>query len=420
MTEINVIKVFEDRQQKVELTIQNMKDLFEMKNIIGGNNIIIQADGTLLIRHYVGFIQLNKTRLLVYPKISIGLDVEEEYEKSFEILTKMLMHSGFLSVKKIPEAQNITKFQNDLMELYISIFADELKVQFQRDINRGYNNQLENQSFIKGKVDFNETIKHNSFKKHLHYVRYDEFNENTLINRIFKTVIQILIVKTKVKQNKIKLKQILLWLEDVSELRIDKDIWNKVIFTRQNKKYKSAFNMAKLFYYNSSPIIKDGNISALSFLIPVNQVFEMYLFKLLDENGMSDYQIKFQGPIDYLAEKEGKKFLKMKPDITLIKNAKVSKVIDAKYKIITDIDEKILVAQGDVYQMLAYSVRYQCDDIYLIYPKSLADSQDGIITSFTISNYDKTVKIRIIKVDLEDDPKIVGKKLIKLVDRVEE
>lgn len=417
MTEMNVIKVFEDRHQKVKLTNQNMKDLIDMKSIIGENNIIIQADGRLLIRHFVGFVQLNKTRLLVYPKISIGTDVEE-YEKSFQILTKMLIFSGFLSVKKIPEAQNIAKYQNDLMELYISIFTDELIVQFQRDINRGYNNQLENQSFIKGKVDFNETIKYNNFKKHLHYVRYDEFNENTLINRIFKTVIQILIVKTKVKQNKIKLKQILLWLEDVSELRIDKDIWSKVIFTRQNKKYEPAFNMAKLFYYNSSPSIKDGNISALSFLVPVNQVFEMYLFKLLGEGGMNEYQIKFQGPIDYLAKKGGKKFLQMKPDITLIKNSKVSKVIDAKYKIVTDIDEKILVAQGDVYQMLAYSVRYQCDDIYLVYPKPLSDSQDGIIASFTIANYDKTVKIRIIKVNLEDDPKIASRKLFELFDKI--
>ena len=304
------------------------------------------------------------------------------------------------------------------MELYISIFTDDLTVQFQRDINRGYNNQLENRCFIKGKVDFNETIKHNSFKKHLHYVRYDEFNENTIINRIFKTVIQILIVKTKVKKNKIKLNQILLWLEDVSELKIDKDIWSKVIFTRQNKKYEPAFNMAKLFYYNSSPSIKDGNISALSFLVPVNQVFEMYLFKLLSEGGINEYQIKFQGPIDYLAKKRGQKFLQMKPDITLIKNSKASKVIDAKYKIVTDIDEKILVAQGDVYQMLAYSVRYQCDDIYLVYPKPLSDSQDGIITSFTIANYDKTVKIRIIKVNLEDEPKIASRKLFELVDKI--
>ncbi len=137
MTEMNVIKVFEDRQKKVKLTNQNMKDLIEMKSIIGENNIIIQADGRLLIRHFVGFIQLNKTRLLVYPKISIGTDVEE-YEKSFQILSKMLIYSGFLSVKKIPEAQNIAVYQNDLMELYISIFTDELTVQFQRDINRGY------------------------------------------------------------------------------------------------------------------------------------------------------------------------------------------------------------------------------------------------------------------------------------------
>ena len=40
-----------------------------MKSIIGENNLILQADGKLLVKHYVGFIQINKTRLLIYLKL---------------------------------------------------------------------------------------------------------------------------------------------------------------------------------------------------------------------------------------------------------------------------------------------------------------------------------------------------------------
>lgn len=415
MADILVIKIFEDRQKKVELSPQNLEDLVGMRAIIGENNIVIQADGKLLIRHYVGYVQLNKTRLLVYPKIAIGLDSDEEFNKSFEVMLKMLAYSDFLSIKKIPEAQRLSKYQNDLLELYIGLFADELANQFQRDINRGYNNHLENQCFVKGKVDFNETIKHNSFKRHLHYVRYDEFNENTLINQIFKAVIQVLIVRTRVKNNKIKLKQLLLWLEDVATIIVTENIWSQIMFTRQNRKYEPAFNMAKLFYYNTSPSIQDGETSALSFLVPVNQLFELYLYKLLERNFKSDYDIKYQSPIDYLAELDGKKILQMKPDITLLNNNMVCKIMDAKYKIIEDIDNNLTVSQSDVYQMLAYSVRYKCNDIQLVYPKLLNEDSDGLVASFTIQNYDQIVTVQLIKIDLTEDPMKVADMLSEII-----
>jgi len=417
MPEIKIIKVFEDRQQKVKLSPQNMDDLLAMRTIIGENNIIIQADGKLLIRHYVGYVQLNKTRLLVYPKIAIGLNSREEYDKSFEVMIKMLVYSDFLSIKKAPEKQQVSKYQNDILELYIALFVDELTRQFQRDVNKGYNNQLENQSFIKGKVDFNETIKKNSFKKHLHYVRYDEFNENTLMNQIFKAIIQTLIQRTRVKQNKIKLKQLFLWLEDVPSRGISEDMWNRVILTRQNKNYEAAFNMARLFYYNSSPTIREGETAALSFLVPVNQLFEKYLFKILDRNNESDYDIKYQGPIKYLANVNGKSFLQLKPDIIFMKNDKTLKIIDAKYKIVGDIDEKLYLQQSDVYQMLAYSVRYQCNDISLIYPKILSEEKCGLVTSFTIQNYDQIVTIQLIKIDLEEEPEVTAENIIQVMQK---
>jgi 5-methylcytosine-specific restriction enzyme subunit McrC len=412
MSDIKIIKVYEDRQKKVHLSPQNLEDLIGMRDIIGENNIIIQADGKLLIRHYIGYVQLNKTRLLIYPKVAIGLEQAEENDRSFEIMLKMLAYSDFYGIKKIPEPQQVSMYQNDLLELYIGLFIDELTKQFQRDVNRGYNYKLENQSFIKGKVDFNETIKHNSYKRHLHYVRYDEFNENTLLNQIFKAVILVLIVRSRIKSNKLKLKQLLLWLEDVDSISISDKQWNGITFTRQNEKYETAFHMAKLFYFNASPSIRNGETSALSFLVPANQLFEMYLYKLLERNLRQDYTIKYQGPMDYLAYLNDKKFLQMKPDITLLEGGKVSKIIDAKYKIIENLDD---LSQGDVYQMLAYSVRYRCNNILLVYPKLLGDVSDGVISSFTIQNYDQVVTIRLVKIDLVEEPKVVAEKVFGLL-----
>lgn len=414
MDDTKIIRIFEDKQTTIEINEQIIKDILLMKKIIGENNVFLQADGKLLVMHYVGFIQINKTRLLVYPKISKRVTEQEEFNKSFEILMKLLFYSDFEGVKKIPTPQNIEKYKGDLLEVFIGLFVDELLFQFKRDINRGYNDHLENQSFIKGKVDFVETIKKNSFKKHLHYVRYDQFSENVLLNRVFKSLIQNLISRTNSKNNKIKLKQALLWLEDVTEVGLNNDIWERIRFTRQNSKYHPAFNMAKLFYYNSSPNLNTGNEYVFSFLVPVNRLFELYLYKVLNQHVVNDLEVRYQGPINYLAYCADKRYFQLKPDITLLRNKQVTYIIDAKYKDILPEENKVNVSQSDIYQILAYSVSYKCENIALIYPKILQDEGlEILVDEFKIENYGRTVSIKIIKIDLEMDPNQLGIDLVK-------
>ena len=418
MEELKVIKIFEDRQQRLSLSRQEANDILSMKKNIGENNVILQADGSLLIRHFVGFVQVNKTRLLIYPKIAIKSTKETDYNKAFEILIKLLSNTEFFNVKKIPAPQTIGKFEGDLLELFIGIFIDELLDLFKRDINRNYNLYSENQSFIKGKIDFAETIKHNSFKKHLHFVRFDQFTENIIINRIFKTVIINLIKRTTVKENKMKLKQSLLWLEDVEVIHLHNEIWNSVNFSHLNNQYEPVFNMAKLFYYNSSPNLNKGDEMVFSFLVPINQLFERYVFEAIKSN-CSGYKVNYQGPARYLAKQDGDNKLQLIPDITITKYDDIRYIIDTKYKEL-DIHNDINVSQADIYQMLAYSIRYECRNIALIYPKFLGDVNDKIIESeISIDTNYGPVAIKIIKVDLEMDKMEMGK-LLNIIFRKQE
>ncbi len=415
MADTKIIKIFEDRQQKVLLTEQQKSDIAAMKPLIGENNLILQTDGKLLIKHYVGFIQLNKTRLLIYPKISSKTPDESLTIKSFEILMKLLAFSGFNSVKRTPDPQMFDQYNGDLLEIYISFFIDELLLQFKRDINRGYNNILENQSFIKGKVDFLETVKKNSFRKHLHYVRYDQFSEDILLNRVFKSVIKNLIKRTNCKNNKLKLKQSLLWLEDVDYIQLNKEILSSMKFSRHNIKYKPAFNMAKLFYQSSSPNLNVGDELTFSFLIPVNNLFEMYLYKVFCMNHSNSYQVRYQSPVSYLSYSDEKKYLQLKPDITILNQNSVVFIIDAKYKELFFDDLNLKIAQSDIYQMLAYSVRYKCNEIVLAYPRFLDDMQhDLLIHELKIDNYDHTVTIKLVKIDLNLEPELLASDLESL------
>lgn len=94
----------------------------------------------------------------------------------------------------------------------------------------------------------------------------------------------------------------------------------------------------------------------------------------------------------------------------------VIRIVDAKYKLILEDDEKLMISQADIYQMLAYSVRYKCNRICLVYPKALTDSDAEFSRAITIENYDQTVSIHVIKIDLEENVDSAGKKLIDMIE----
>lgn len=63
------ITLYSDRQTKLPLTIPQQTDILSFKEFLGPQNVILQADNTLMIRNYVGFIAKNRTKLQILPTI---------------------------------------------------------------------------------------------------------------------------------------------------------------------------------------------------------------------------------------------------------------------------------------------------------------------------------------------------------------
>lgn len=410
------IKIFGDKLTKLDLTSQEKSDILSIGNIIGYNNLSLQVDGRLLIKHFIGFIQVNKTRLLIYPKITNGVTTEVEFNKSFNILIKLLKYTSFMNRKDIPAPQLVGRYKEDLLEIFIDIFISGLLNQFRKDINRSYNENIENQIFIKGKIDFPETIRQNSFRKHYHYVRLEHFTENNLLNQIFKTIIKNLIKITTVKENKFKLRQGLLWLEDVQTINITSDQWDKVRFDRLNNLYKPIFNLAKLFYHNSSPNLNKGKDYVFSFLLPLNQLYEKYLYRVVKDSMVEGLAVSYQGPARFLGERQNRGYGLLRPDIVISRNGNIECIMDAKFKEIIAINESINIATSDLYQMLAYGIRYNCNNIALLYPKYLEDNENEmLVTEIFVDNMGVRKSIKVLKIDMEIEEESLARKLCEIL-----
>lgn len=162
-------------------------------------------------------------------------------------------------------------------------------------------------------------------------------------------------------------------------------------------------------YTQGSPKIQEKDWIYESWLLSVKELFK----KRAPGNTCL---VRCQGPIDYLAKREGERYLQLKPDITLLQDEKVLFVLDAKYKEISNVDYKLFISQSDVYQMLAYSIRYECNNVILAYPKFLNDHKSGLITEFSIKNYDQIVRIKVVKVNHEAEPSLVTEEINKIID----
>jgi len=401
-----LITLYSDRQTQVpNLTVDERRDILALKDLLGSQHVLLQANDSLLIMHYVGFIARGKTRLQILPKIYADyakIANEEEKSESVSLLLRLLSYSGYINYKEIPDPQSIESCDNDLFEIFINIFVSRFLDVFKRNVHRSYEAYEENKQFIKGKILFHETILKNCLRKDRHYIRYDEFTVDTLLNRIFKTVLIRLMSQTVLGENKKKLKQALNHLEEVEPVELYKGIFDRVIFNRMNDIYQPILSIAKLLYNNRQPGFSEGDENTFTFLVPLNKLFEYYAYKLIDNYSQkSDFWVRYQGPEKHLALHKETGHFPLKPDITIFRNNVILYVIDAKFKNPFDKPEQIDLVSTDIYQIVTYAVCYRCENVFLLYPRFKGQPiRDTELVNYKIPTKTGNINLRILQIDI--------------------
>ena len=367
-----LLTVFEDRQKKMSLSPSQAEDILSFRSVFGENSISLSCEGHLHVRHFVGFISKGKTRLQILPKIyeNIGLEEDEERRESMRVMLNLLRVSEFNKVLALPDQSSCAE-QSDIMEIFIAIFADKVFHIYSRQMNREYISISENSAYVKGRIDFSTNLRENPIRKDMHIVNFQSFEHDNLINNIVKTVCFKLIRLTGSSENKKNLKKALVLLNDAQEIALSKDLFDAVKFTRLNMPFKPVFEMAKMFFLNLTPQSYQGDDTICSFLIPLNELFEYYLYKLFNafgEGTTASYQN--QNIHCFARGCDNDYHVTLRPDIILNVGKYPKLIADAKYKnpkyqngLYTNI------SQSDMYQVFAYARIYGVKCVALIYPQ---------------------------------------------------
>lgn len=414
-----MITVFEDRTSKQVFTPEQRNELEALEDLWGRQNLILRSGDRLLMRKYVGFIATPSLQIQILPKIyDDAKDVNDsvtEQEQAVCMLFRLLHASGFLKVKDVPDPQTIRDMGGDLLEIYIHLFVKRFLKQFQREIHRTYEDQEDNMVMIKGRILFQQHILRNAGFKHKHYVSYQEFTEDNLLNRILKSVMTSLRTVTKNPTNKKDLNIALIYLENVQVIRLSSVVFGQVRFNRLNESYRPLFDMAKMFYRNRQPGAYAGDERTFTFLVPLNELFEYTIYKWLDE-GLSPagFDVRYQSPQKYLDEE--KQVFKLKPDIVVLRQSDSVIIVDAKYKNPLS-GSKVDLSEADVYQLLAYAVRYDCKQLFLVYPMFRENRElTNPLATYHIQSGIGEIRITPIHLDISaDNLELAKMELLKIL-----
>jgi len=406
--EINAESGFELKPKEI-LVLEKLRD--RMRKIYRCDIISLEYKHNeaykLRTSSYVGVFQIGNKTIQILPKMSRGAMGNEEYNKqAIKNLLFMLTYTKKLQIRETDIA-SLHKVSDNFFEVLIFLFAKNLLRLVQNDISKQYVYCEDNLTYIKGKLQFSNHIKHNMAARNRFYLEYDEFCEDNPMNRIFKYVAHFL---SKISNNYWNIKllnQLNFIFNEVTFKKSSLADIDQIILTRLNKGYEPILQLCRIFIGNSSLELNSRNVISFSFVFDMNVLFEEFIGEFIRKSFSAYYeQISLQRPIRYLVEDKimnenssGRVF-QLKPDIQFFQNSKNPVLImDTKYKILNDSgDKKEGVAQSDLYQMNAYAKKYLCSQIILLYPR-LADQKDRNI-KFVI---DKDVIVRVGTVDLTHD-----------------
>jgi 5-methylcytosine-specific restriction enzyme subunit McrC len=323
---------------------------------------------------HVGMVRLGHHTIQILPKLDYGPDTALSATRN---LLTMLEMAGNFPVRQHDIAPFLQRGR-DWFEILTYLFARELLAQWQHGAHHQYRVVEQTAVALKGKWRLSEQVRHPA-RQHLFDVAYDEFTADNALNRVLRYVVELLWQQTGDSDNRRLLGTLRHWLADITlPARVGPEAARPELITRLNRRYEPLLNLARLFLQTGTLEMSAGHLASFAFVFDMNQLFEAFIINLIRQQPgilppwLQDCTLHPQtrGHTRFLAQTaEGTAVFRMKPDLALRQGANYPLLVDTKYKLLHGEDARLGIAPSDFYQMFAYSRRYNCPHVLLLYPQ---------------------------------------------------
>lgn len=240
-------------------------------------------------------------------------------------------------------------------ELCSAILAKGVSVQLKRGLNREYIEKNGAFSVVRGKINMSESIKERSLLNKKMICTFDDFSENTEMNRIIKTTMALLLRSDLSKKRKNSLKKCLVYFRNVEPLAPHCIHW-RLSFNRHSGTYRMLIAICHLIIEGLIQTTTSGRVKLMDFFD------EQHMYHLYEKFILAYYKKEFpalhasasQIPWQ-LDDDENAMLPTMQSDIMLSHHGKIL-IIDAKYykRTTQQYFDKQTIHSQNLYQIFTY------------------------------------------------------------------
>lgn len=321
---------------------------------------------------YVGVIQIGRTIIEVLPKADSAFSGVNEKKQWRDILIDMLFAVGVFDIHA-PSSSDLRLKSNSILDLYFQLFINEVEYLLHRGLVKQYRKKEGNVPALKGSWQFGKQIQHNLTHQERFYVRYTVYDiEHKLHYILYKTIRLLKQLNTNVDLHS-KIGALLLHFPEMPDITITEATFDKLVYTRKNKSYKKAIDIAKLLLLQYHPDISTGKNNVLALMFDMNALWERFVYVSLRKYKNANTTITAQTS-KFFWKPDGGNRTKMRPDIVVNKDSPDCVVLDTKWKSLNGFKP----SSDDLRQMYVYHEYYGAKRVALIYPGSESSKSKGV------------------------------------------
>ena len=306
------------------------------------------------------------------------------------------------------------KFDN-IFDLFAEILSRGISHQLKQGLYREYVSKNESMQTIRGKIDINATIANRVRNIRQVVCDYDELSENNVYNQILLTTSTILIRHSDVKkETKAKLKQVMLFFQNVESIDLHTIRWNSLRFDRNNRNYRMLIYLCYFIVSEWLMTTEEGDFKMREFSDDnMCRLFEKFVLEYYKKHHPELKPCAAQIEWNIEKEKSSVNILPIMQTDILLTMEERTLIIDTKYysQTMQKQYDKSTIHSGNIYQINTYVTEYDEDhqgnvDGMILYAKT----QEEVVPDGSITKKDGNV-IYFKTLDLNTDFETIKKRL---------
>src|SRR6056297_784332 len=335
----------------------------------------LHRTGEMKSNKYVGVIHYEGKKINLLPKIFFDDNREVTTRDVNAIQQHILWWLSYCRKIKFPSYQtSLDTEKSDFFEVLIYLFAKYTRQLLSQSIYQQYEETRREMQYIRGRLDMDRYVVQNLSRGRWHKLNcvYDPFVLDNRFNQIIKFVSKLLINQTENDESRKYLREILFTLDDVSDMPATADECAAIQFNPAFSEFETVRDYCQLFLNHAISFDYKNDLKLFAFLLPMEYLFEDFIYGFIEKE-VDGVKATSQAGSKHLDED---KAFALRPDLILETEEKRI-IADTKYKMIYDDpgDAKKGISQSDLYQVLAYAVRFKIEDVVLLYPDTIQNYQ---------------------------------------------